>query len=119
MQSLKGRHEHNRTQREQEALTSASIPLIHRALMERHVGMDHERNRSHLTAVNKAFGRLERPGIVMALTAQKRNRLSAAQGLSEIMTHGTELPEQTRNWWIQDKLRKLPLQPDLPVRQLL
>jgi len=42
--------------------------------------------------VNKALAHLEQLGIVMNLTAQKRNRLFSCASHIEILRRGTELP---------------------------
>lgn len=74
---------------------SASVLLIHRALMERPIATSGWlTGKTGITAatVNKALVHLQRLGIVTELTAQKRNRLFSYAGYIDIMSRGTELP---------------------------
>ena len=76
---------------------AASTLQVHRALMEHPIatsGSLVERTGITPATVNKALGHLEQLGIVKELTAQKRNRLFSYAGVIEIMSRGTELPEQ-------------------------
>lgn len=79
------------------ARASASVLLLHRALMERPLATSGWlTGKAGITAatVNKARGHLERFGIVTELTAQKRNRLLSYTGYIDIMNRGTELPDR-------------------------
>lgn len=76
---------------------ASSALSVHRALMEHPIATSGSlADKTGITpaTVNKALGHLERLGIVRELTAQKRNRIFSYSGYVEIMSRGTEPPEQ-------------------------
>lgn len=74
---------------------AGSTLQIHRALIEKPIatsGWLAEKTGISPATVNKALGHLMALGIVLELTAQKRNRLFSYAGHIEILNRGTELP---------------------------
>lgn len=72
---------------------AVSTLRVHRALMERPIATSNwlvEKTGITSATVNKALSHLERLGIVIELTARKRNRLFSYSGYVEIMSRGTE-----------------------------
>jgi Fic family protein len=76
---------------------AASTLQVHRALMAHPIATSGSLvTKTGITpaTVNKALGYLEKLGIVKELTARKRNRLFSYGGYIEIMSRGTELPDE-------------------------
>lgn len=72
---------------------AASALRVHRALMERPIATSNwlvEQTGLTPATVNKALGHLERLGLVIELTARKRNRLFSYSEYIEIISRGTE-----------------------------
>lgn len=72
---------------------AASALRVHRALMERPIATSNwlvEKTGHTSATVNKALSHLARLGVVIELTARKRNRLFSYSEYIEIMNRGTE-----------------------------